>query len=1275
MSAFFVSIYHFFANRRWLLFTIVTILFVLFGFLASRISYEEDITRFVPTSADTKNISAVFGHLKVKDKVIVLFSPSDSTVATDKLTSVAENFASQLNEAVGKTHIQKITFDVSSDQAASFPEYIYEHLPIYLDTADYRRFDSLLVPSALATHLEWDANQLMLPTGLFMKDYIVRDPLGMGNQPLARLQELQVEGNYHMIDGHLSTEEGSLLMFVAPTFPANNTAENGVLVDTIESLIAKCAVQNPECRIDFYGGPVISVYNARQIRTDMMMTMGFALLVIAVVIFFSFKNKLSFVHITLPVAFGGLFALAILYFMRGSLSIIAVGAGSAILGVLLSYSIHVVAHHENCDSMEQLIAEMWQPLTIGSFTTIGAFFSLTFTQSEVLQDFGWFASLSIVGATVFCLLFLPHMLTLGGGKGTEHGTLLRWVEKFTSVDYSKKKWLVGLIAVASIVGICLSDRVTFSSDMNALGYQPEKFDRAQRMLDSTFQRGGKSVYFIAVADSADNAISHYVQMAVMLDSLQKKGNIRSYSSARSLLVDSETQIRRLQLWKNYWTAEHKQHVLQKVAQTGAAFGFTAASFADFEVLLNKEYSVTDFSKETVLSDFLTSEDNLSMAIAQVSLTEEQKQTAYGAFADQKNVVILDKPHFMSQFVEATTNDFYFVLLVSSLLVFIALLVSYGRFELALLSFMPMALSWFIIMGVMALCGLQFNIVSIIISTFIFGTGDDFSIFITDGLLSEYRTGKPMLTEHKTAIAFSAFTTVVGMGALFMAKHPSLLSVAQTSVIGMVAVVLIAYTVQPLLWRLFVTNRTDKGRAPWTLMRLLTMVPLLIFIFLSFVLILLMPIFFILPFKQKYEWFRKLVQYGCKLVLFVAPVKRTVTNKSNFNFERPVMVVANHQSVLDMVILMAYTTKLVPVVKAGVMSNFLLGPINYFYRSCSVADGYEGMVGPLAERVKDGYSVLIFPEGTRCDENQELGHFYDGAFFLAEKLDLDILPVMMLGNGNSIAKGSLFFVSPTSEELIIYPLINKADAQWGTTYRERRKSINKWFKEEYDGQMKRFVNPQNKYYVNHLFQNYIYKGPVLEWYMRVKVRLENNYKVFDELVPENAKVTDIGCGYGFLDYMLMFMSKGRLVNGIDYDDEKIAVANHCFSRNERISFQSCNALEADLPMSDTFLLNDMLHYMPYEKQQALIERCMHRLEPGGCIIIRDGNASNEDGQKVTRMTEVLSTEIFRFNKTEGKLFFTSFERISAIAKANGFEVVNQIQNDSSTSNEIYVLKRI
>ncbi len=86
-------------------------------------------------------------------------------------------------------------------------------------------------------------------------------------------------------------------------------------------------------------------------------------------------------------------------------------------------------------------------------------------------------------------------------------------------------------------------------------------------------------------------------------------------------------------------------------------------------------------------------------------------------------------------------------------------------------------------------GLQFNIVNIILSALIFGLGDDYSLFIMDGLLQEYKTGKKNLSSYKSSIVLSAITTLAGLGVLIFAKHPALRSIALISITGILSVVL------------------------------------------------------------------------------------------------------------------------------------------------------------------------------------------------------------------------------------------------------------------------------------------------------------------------------------------------------------------------------------------------------------------------------------------------------------------------------------------------------
>ena len=113
----------------------------------------------------------------------------------------------------------------------------------------------------------------------------------------------------------------------------------------------------------------------------------------------------------------------------------------------------------------------------------------------------------------------------------------------------------------------------------------------------------------------------------------------------------------------------------------------------------------------------------------------------------------------------------------------------------------MALSWYAVNGLMAIFGLEFNLINIVIATFIFGIGVDYSIFVTNGLIDQARgQGNTLLTYHKTAIFLSAVVLIVVTGSLIFASHPAINSIGTTTLIGMSATLLITYTLQPALFK-------------------------------------------------------------------------------------------------------------------------------------------------------------------------------------------------------------------------------------------------------------------------------------------------------------------------------------------------------------------------------------------------------------------------------------------------------------------------------------------
>jgi trans-aconitate methyltransferase len=155
-------------------------------------------------------------------------------------------------------------------------------------------------------------------------------------------------------------------------------------------------------------------------------------------------------------------------------------------------------------------------------------------------------------------------------------------------------------------------------------------------------------------------------------------------------------------------------------------------------------------------------------------------------------------------------------------------------------------------------------------------------------------------------------------------------------------------------------------------------------------------------------------------------------------------------------------------------------------------------------------------------------------------------------------------------------------------------------------------------------------------------------------------------------MLNFTSEQRNILGIDYDNDKIELANNCISKNDRIRFVAADAIDYNYAPADVFLLSDVLHYLPEGKQEQLLARCIECLNPGGQIIIRDADKDLQKRHLGTRYTEFFSTRS-GFNKAiHKKLYFFSGKKITEIAGRYNMDL-EIIDKSKLTSTLLYVLK--
>ena len=663
------------SHRRWLWIGVVAVLLPLIG-LAVSLRYNEDIMDFLPATEEER---AAFAQLQAQEsasQLVLIIEGEDEQQRTDALYECADR-------------LPQLQTDMTEQMAQ-----LYAQMPYLIPDSVYDRFDSLFTQDAIRAALQRDKAILSTPGASFLATAIQSDPLG-----LIQLSTLNFQ---------LSTAKRSFAFYPTP-HGGTETKNNAALVDTLTAVTNAVSALYPDLDIRWVGAPVISVGNARRIKTDTMLCIALSLVLIIALLAYAFPRKRDLWLIMLAVSFGWLFGMAVLRLVTPTVSAVVLGIGSVLIGIAVNYPLHLLVHQRYTSSVRQTLDEVLSPLVVGNITTVGAFLALIPLQSTALRHLGVFAAAMLIGTILFCIFVLPHLMSA----------------EPTPVRDIKVKGLEGEGRRAK--GLKTAGQWTMIGLTLVFG--------AYLLLSPITNH--QSPLF-------DSNLSHINYM-----SDQQRADMQAFAARRGDAAQ----------WTNYWLTHDPQALIETIQTEAQQAGFRPEAFTPFYDMLTEWQPMPDFE--------------------------------------------------ISDLAKRLSDDFDYIGLCCSLIVFLFLWLSFRDLWLALIAFVPMLLSWVWIFAIMQLFGLQFNIVNIILATFIFGQGDDYTIFMVEGLLYEHRTGKPILPQYRQSILLSALIMLIGIGILVFAVHPAMHSLGTVTLIGMSVVLLMATTVPPLLFRLYTRLQLRK----------------------------------------------------------------------------------------------------------------------------------------------------------------------------------------------------------------------------------------------------------------------------------------------------------------------------------------------------------------------------------------------------------------------------------------------------------------------------------
>lgn len=1108
---------------------------LLLALSVSRLGYKEDIADFLPVDSKHHNAMKVYQNISGANKIFAVFQYRDTAKADpDVMVECVDRFVDEVQNADTAHVLQGIMSQVDLEKMTEITDFVYANIPYFLTDADYAHIDSVLaLPGYVAAQLGQDKQMLMFPSGGLLSGNIRRDPLNLFTPVVQKLQRADTGIDYEMYDGHIFSPDmqRAMVMMESP-YGASETEQNSKLVKMFDDCARRTVSGGSNVDIHIIGGPVIAVTNATQIKSDSILSVVISVTLILALLLFSFRNVRNLLLIAFSIAWGWLFAMGGLALFHDRVSVIVIGISSVILGIAVNYPLHFIAHLSHTPDRKKALREIVMPLLVGNVTTVGAFLALVPLQSVALRDLGLFSSLLLIGTIFFVLVYLPH---LSRKTKEEKHTFL---DRLSNVSLENKPVFVAVVAVLTVVFGYFSLQTRFDANMSHINYMTDEQKTDMEYFQRTMVRSGEqqSVYAISTDSTIDGALDKSMRLQPLLAKLKAADSISQYSGCSQFIVSKAEQKRRLERWRTF--VERKGNAVEAaLAAEMGKVGFAAGSFDEFRGLLAADYSPQPLSHFKPLTSALFSQNISCDSVAkQYSVIDVLKV----GDADLKDVESALEAHDCYSFDVASMNsaianhlsdDFNYIGFACGFIVFFFLWLSMGSIELAILSFVPMAVSWLWILGIMAILGMQFNIVNIILATFIFGQGDDYTIFMTEGASYEYAYRRKMLASYKHSIIISALIMFIGIGTLIVARHPALRSLAQVTIAGMFSVVLMAYIFPPLIFKFLVQTADGRYRKrPVSLVPLLARCVAATVLFAAKVVMFVSGVLLLKVLKstpRRRAMFRVCMHHTALAAVRCLPtVKFSVKAERSTCIGKSAVVVCDCSSVLRLFALMAFSSRIVPLSACRADWGFMLN--NVLRWACCRQAAADSAVDE--DHIKKCVAAGLIPVLSPC------------RLATTAPLLSCVVPVVVHGADAVFTKGGMCLYAGQIS-VVVLPTVTvtgTAEGNGGAVEAER-------FAEYYETEKARVARRQENAdsIAPLVLDRYRYKGAELFAAVKRSMRKHANYSAAADTPPQTGTVVVLNGSWG--EFALLY----ALVHG----EQKVLVAEPNVDRRAVLEYSA------------------------------------------------------------------------------------------------------------------------
>ncbi len=663
-----------------------------------------------------------------------------------------------------------------------------ERLAPLADEQDLQQIAGRLTPAGVDKQMADNFATLLQPQGMAFKEQLRRDPLGLAQLALAKLRYINPLPGVRIEDGQfLSHDRKSSLLLADTDILITDPVGSRKLLDAF--VLARAGLP-AGISADLLSGHPYTLANTEVIKGDMnrvLLLSGCGLLLV----FLVFLRRLQALTVFLLPFASMLLALVTTSFFFPQLSGITIGFGAVLLGITIDFGLHVYfALRQEQNGRAELLQAVSRPVLFGGLTTLAAFAVLLRSELPGQRQLAVFAVVGIIVALLLALLVLPHFV----GRKQELPILPRG--RRSVYDRHPRLRIMVLLLWLLLMGASaiLAQGVRINGELRKLSYVPPELSQAEQQLAVHWGNLRGRAMIFATGSDLQQALQLNEQVWQVLAREQVSADVVSLAP---LLPSRQRQLQQREQWRIFW--QQKEPLAQTLLQqSGAKFGFKAAAFAPFAEYVGRlpePVSVEllqTWGLGALLDNFIMAEPNQVRVLTLIPDRPELIAGLEEKLAGLTGVTLVSQQRFSRQLGAAIAADFSQFMSAAGITILVLLIVLFRRGSDVLLALLPVLSGILFMFGAMAWLGLELNLFNVVASILLMGLGVDYGIFMA----CHSRQHQNLASVQ--AVLVSGLTTLVGFGALVLARHPSLNSIGLTVLLGIGAAVPTAILVIPAL---------------------------------------------------------------------------------------------------------------------------------------------------------------------------------------------------------------------------------------------------------------------------------------------------------------------------------------------------------------------------------------------------------------------------------------------------------------------------------------------